>query len=170
MRGAGTIRQLVATIARLSGTPAMPFFPFHAGGDRPPLYFFNGDLVSGHLCVRRLAELFGRDYPIVSIDPHGLRGDPVPPTIEAMAADRLPPILERQASGPFFLGGKCNGAMVAFEAARLLMAAGHKVDMVAMVDPPTISARPAPRAILGPMKPIVSPDRLRWTYELMVRL
>jgi thioesterase domain-containing protein len=60
--------------------------------------------------------------------------------------------------------------MVAFEAARLLMAAGHKVDMVAMVDPPTVSARPAPRAILGLMKPIVSPYCLRWTYELMVRL
>ena len=39
-----------------------------------------------------------------------------------------------------------------------------------MGDPPTVSARPAPRAILGLMKPIVSPYCLRWTYELMVRL
>src|SRR5262249_55486603 len=68
------------------------------------------------------------------------------------------------------LGGKCNGAMVAFEAARELMAAGHKVHMVAMVDPPTVSARPALRAILGRMKPLVSPYHLRWTYELMARL
>ena len=60
--------------------------------------------------------------------------------------------------------------MVAFETARLLMAAGHKVDMVAMVDPPTVSARPVPRAIIGLMKPIVSPYLLRWTYELMARL
>ena len=60
--------------------------------------------------------------------------------------------------------------MVAFEAARLLMAAGHKVDMVAMVDPPTVNARPVPRAIIGLMKPIVSPYLLRWTYEQMVRL
>ena len=87
-----------------------------------------------------------------------------------MAADRLPLILETQANGPFLLGGKCNGAMVAFEAARELMAAGHKVHMVAMVDPPTISARPAPRALLGRMKPLVSPYHLRWTYELMTRL
>ncbi|KRR10780.1 hypothetical protein [Bradyrhizobium valentinum] len=27
-----------------AGTPAPPFFQFHAGGDRPQLYFFNGDL------------------------------------------------------------------------------------------------------------------------------
>jgi thioesterase domain-containing protein len=168
--GAETIRQFAPKIALQTGTPATPFFQFHARGDRPPLYFFNGDLVSGHSCVRRMVELFGPDYPIISIDPHGLRGEPIPPSIEEMAADRLPLILERQASGPFLLGGKCNGAMVAFEAARLLMAAGHKVDMVAMVDPPTVSARPASRAILGPMKPMVSPYRLRWTYELMVRL
>jgi thioesterase domain-containing protein len=168
--GAETIRQFAPKIALQTGTPATPFFQFHARGDRPPLYFFNGDLVSGHSSVRRMVELFGPDYPIISIDPYGLRGEPIPPSIEEMAAGRLPLILERQASGRFLLGGKCNGAMVAFEAARLLMAAGHKVDMVAMVDPPTVSARPASRAILGPMKPMVSPYRLRWTYELMVRL
>jgi acyl-CoA synthetase (AMP-forming)/AMP-acid ligase II/thioesterase domain-containing protein len=168
--GAETIRQFAPKIALQTGTPATPFFQFYTRGDRPPLYFFNGGLVGGHLCVRRMVELFGPDYPIISIDPHGLRGEPIPPSVEAMAADRLPLILERQASGPFLLGGYCNGAMVAFEAARLLMAAGHKVDMVAMVDPPTVSARPAPRAILGLMKPIVSPYRLRWTYELMALL
>jgi acyl-CoA synthetase (AMP-forming)/AMP-acid ligase II/thioesterase domain-containing protein len=168
--GAETIRQLAPKIALQAGTPATPFFQFHARGDRPPLFFFNGDLVSGHTGVRRMVELFGPDYPIISMDAHGLRGGLIPPSIEEMAADRLPLILERQASGPFLLGGKCNGAMVAFEAARLLMAAGHKVEMVAMVDPPTVSARPAPRAIIGLMKPIVSPYLLRLTYELMARL
>ena len=117
-----------------------------------------------------MVELFGPDYPIISIDPHGLHGEPIPPSIEEMAADRLPHILERQTSGPFLLGGKCNGAMVAFETARLLMAAGHKVDLVAMVDPPTVTARPVPRAIIGLMKPMVSPYLLRWTYEQMARL
>src|SRR5882757_3317294 len=140
-------------------------FQFHARGDRPPLYFFNGDLIGGHLSVRRMVELLGPDYPIISIDPHGLRGEPVPPSIEQMAADRLPLILERQASGPFLLGGKCNGAMVAFEAARQLMAAGHKVEMVAMVDPPTVNARPVTRAIMRLMKPVASAHRLRWTYQ-----
>ncbi|HEY1413029.1 MAG TPA: thioesterase domain-containing protein [Rhodopila sp.] len=129
------MRQLAPQIAMQAGTPAPPFFQFHAGGDRPPLYFFNG---GGHSSVRRMVELFGPDYPIISIDPHDLRGKPIPPSIEEMAADRLPLILKRQASGPFRLGG--SGAVVAFEAARLLMAAGHKVDMIAMVDPPTVNA------------------------------
>jgi thioesterase domain-containing protein len=39
-----------------------------------------------------------------------------------------------------------------------------------MVDPPTVTARPAPRAIIGLMKPIVSPYLLRWTYEQMAQL
>ncbi|WP_246738175.1 AMP-binding protein [Bradyrhizobium sp. CCBAU 051011] len=168
--GAETIRQLAPKIAVQTGTPATPFLQFGACGERPPLYFFNGDLISGHESVRRMVELFGPDYPIISIDPHGLRGEPIPPSIKQMAADRLPHILERQATGPFLLGGKCNGAMVAFEAARLLIAAGHKVDLVAMVDPPTVSARPVPRAIIGLMKPLGSPYLLRWTYEQMARL
>jgi thioesterase domain-containing protein/acyl carrier protein len=168
--GAETIRQLAPKIAMQTGTPATPYFQFSACGHRPPLYFFNGDLVSGHSCMRRMVELFGPDYPIISIDPHGLRGEPIPPSIEEMAADRLPHILERQTSGPFLLGGKCNGAMVAFETARLLMAAGHKVDVVAMVDPPTVNARPVTRAIIRLMKPTVSPYLLRWTYQLLVRL
>jgi len=50
------------------------------------------------------------------------------------------------------------------------MAAGHKVDLVAMVDPPTVNARPVPRAILGPVKPMVSPNLLLWTYRLMCQL
>lgn len=52
-----------------TGTPERPFFQFSAGGDRPPLYFFNGEFVRGHSCVRRMGELFGPDYPIISIIP-----------------------------------------------------------------------------------------------------
>ncbi|MHC2318386.1 acyl-CoA synthetase (AMP-forming)/AMP-acid ligase II/thioesterase domain-containing protein/acyl carrier protein [Bradyrhizobium diazoefficiens] len=168
--GAETIRQLAPKIAIEPGTQPTPVLQFNASGDRPALYFFNGSLVSGHTSMQRMVELLGPDYPIISIDPHGLHGEAIPPSIEKMAADRLPLILERQASGPFLLGGFCNGAMVAFEAARLLMAAGHRVDMVAMVDPPTVGARAAAQAILRPMKRLVSPYSLRWTYQLMVRL
>nr|WP_283805871.1 AMP-binding protein [Bradyrhizobium sp. ARR65] len=167
--GAETIRQLVQKIDAQIDTQATPLVQFHPDGNRPPLYFFNGDLRSGHTGVRRIVELLGPDYPIISINPHGLRGEPIPPSIEQMAADRLPLILERQASGPFFLGGKCNGAMVAFEAARQLMAAGHKVHMVAMVDPPTVNARPVTRAIVGLMKSVVPSNLLRQTFERMAQ-
>lgn len=168
--GAETIRQLVRKIDTQIDTQATSFIHFHAGGNRLPLHFFNGDLVSGHASVRRMVELLGPDHPIISINPHGLRGELVPPSIEQMAADHLPLILKRQACGPFFLGGKCNGAMVAFETARQLMAAGHKVHMVAMVDPPTVNARPLTRAIVALMKPVVPSRVLRHVFERMAQL
>ncbi|MBR0751501.1 AMP-binding protein [Bradyrhizobium jicamae] len=169
--GAETIRQLVEKIDThidVQATPT-PFLQLHAGGHRPPLYFFNGSLISGHASVRRMVELLGPDYPIISINPHGLRGEPIPPSIEEMAADRLSFILERQASGPFLLGGKCNGAMVAFETARQLMAAGHEVGLVAMVDPPTVNARPLTRTIVRLLKPVTSPYFLRAVFERMAQ-
>jgi acyl-CoA synthetase (AMP-forming)/AMP-acid ligase II/thioesterase domain-containing protein len=170
MVGAGTIRQLLPRIAEQITVPATPLHPFHADGCRPPLYFFHGDFASGGLCMRRVVELLGPDQPITTIDPHGLYGEPTPVSIEAMAADRLPLILERHAGGPILLGGYCNGALVAFEAARLLVAAGHQVEMVAMVDPPTVSARPLMRTFLRLLNPIVSPYGLGQIYDQMGRL
>jgi len=59
--------------------------------------------------------------------------------------------------------------MVAFEIARQLMAAGHKVDLVAMVDPPTVNARPPTRAIVRLLKPVVSPYFLRGVFERLAQ-
>ncbi len=167
---AETIRRLLPRLVAQSAAPAAPCFRFNEDGDRPPLFFFHGDFASGGFYVRRLVRLLGPERPIVTIDPHGLHGETIPPSIEAMAADRLPLILERQPTGPYLLGGQCNGALVAFEAARLLMAAGHKVEMVAMVDPPTVSARPAMRTILKLAQRTVSPPHLAWAYDQMARL
>ena len=35
--------------------------------------------------------------------------------------------------GPYLLGGYCNGALVAFEMARLLVAAGERVDALILL-------------------------------------
>ena len=170
MVGAGSIRQLLPRIAEQGTLPAAPLYALHADGDRPPLYFFHGDFASGGLCMRRLVQLLGPDQPIIAIDPHGLYGEPTPTSIEAMAADRVPLILERHAGGPILVGGYCNGALVAFEAARLLKAAGREVELVAMVDPPTASARPVMRALLRLLQPNVSPHRLGEVYDHLGRL
>jgi oxalate---CoA ligase len=46
------------------------------------------------------------------------------------------------------LGGHCNGALVAFETARLLVNAGHRVDLVVMIDPVVVSVRRSARLLL----------------------
>ena len=100
-----------------------------------PLLFFHGDWTAGGFYVQILSRKLGPELPVIAIAPHGMRGQPMPQSIEAMAADRLPAIMEAQPGGPYRLGGHCVGAAVAFETARLLLARGHQVELVAMVDP-----------------------------------
>jgi thioesterase domain-containing protein len=112
-----------------------PVIDFHPDEIKPPLFWFHGDFSQGGYYIRRFAKLLGPEQPVTSIAPHGVNNEPIPGSIEAMALDRLPLILERQPKGPYRIGGYCNGALVAFEAARLLVKAGHKVEMLAMIDP-----------------------------------
>ena len=81
--------------------------------------------------------------------------EPIPRSIEAMAADRLPLVQEAQPQGPYRLAGHCNGALLAFETARLLVADGHSVEWVAMIDPPGITARRSIQILLSIMNYIL---------------
>jgi thioesterase domain-containing protein len=65
-----------------------------------------------------------------------LNGDPVPPTIEAMAASYVDMIQGVEPEGPYLLGGLCHGGLIAFEMARQLERKGQKVGLVAMIGPP----------------------------------
>ena len=113
----------------------------NSSGTRPPLIYFHGNFHgTGHSAIS-LAKLLGADQPLFVVVPHGTEDEPIPRSIETMAADRLRLILDAQPEGPYRLGGKCLGGIVAFEVARMLIADGNEVEMVVMLDPPTINAR-----------------------------
>jgi len=97
-----------------------PLILVQAGSDRRPLFFFDGDWLGNGLYCRSLARLIDEERPFYSVAPHGVDGKPVPPSIQAMAADRLDALLAAQPEGPFLLGGYCAGGLVALETARLL--------------------------------------------------
>lgn len=118
---------------------------YNADRADPPLFFFHGDYDYGGLYVRRLATRSG--HKLVSLAPQGVRGDPVPTTIEAMAAARLSDIKAVRPRGPYRLGGYCNGALVAYEAARLLAADGDAVEVVVLLEPSSLNVRPIWRAL-----------------------
>jgi thioesterase domain-containing protein/acyl carrier protein len=99
-----------------------------------PLVYFHGDVKDGGVYVKQLAEKLGPTLPLIVVAPHVEGIEPLPPTIEAMAADRLPAILKAQPEGPYRLGGFCLGGAVALETARLLIAQGHEVEAVVMID------------------------------------
>jgi amino acid adenylation domain-containing protein len=107
----------------------------HPAGTKTPVFFFHGDYVGGGFFCKTLAAAIGTDRPFYAIHPHGLQGDEVPMTIEAMAAERLQSIRSVQPHGPYLLGGYCNGALIAFEAARILRRQGEKVSVVMMLYP-----------------------------------
>jgi amino acid adenylation domain-containing protein len=114
--------------------PQIPYALINPEGKRTAVFFFHGDFVGGGFFCKTLASAIGSDRPFYALHPHGLQGDAVPPTIEAMAMDRLKQIREIQPHGPYLIGGYCNGALIAFHAARLLREAGEEVATLLMVN------------------------------------
>jgi oxalate---CoA ligase len=117
-----------------------------------PLVFFHGDWTRGGFYLEHLARKLGPEVSLIAVAPHGVGGETMPPSIEEMAADRLPAILAAQPTGPYRLAGHCVGGIVALETARLLMRLNHRVDSVVMIDSPLMNngeklriAREAPR-------------------------
>jgi len=122
-----------------------PVVAVNARGHRPPFVFLHGDFQAGGFYSRALALALGPDQPTLIVHPHGLAGDAVPATIEAMAADRIRAVRDLRPEGPYAIGGHCNGALVAFEMARQLVAAGDEVLAVVLIE----SRAPGPVATPG---------------------
>ena len=157
---ATTIRQLAQELSKGENLQPKPLIHMSANGSQAPLIFFHGDINGPGYYATRLARLMGPDQPLIVIAPHGIGGERIPRSIEAMAADRLPLILNAQPQGPYRLAGWCIGGLVAFETARLLIAAEKEVEMVAMIDSPTVNARRSVQtilSILGRARPIGDP-------------
>ena len=157
---ATTIRQLAQQLSKGDNLQPKPLIHMSANGSQAPLIFFHGDINGPGYYAMSLARLMGPDQPLIVIAPHGIGGECIPRSIETMAADRLPLIMNAQPQGPYRLAGWCIGGLIAFEAARLLIAAGKKVEMVAMIDSPTVNARRSVQtilSILGRPRPIGNP-------------
>jgi acyl-CoA synthetase (AMP-forming)/AMP-acid ligase II/thioesterase domain-containing protein/acyl carrier protein len=172
---ASTIRQLAQKLYELENLRSKSLIQINPNGGRLPLFFFHGDYAGGFYAAR-LANLLGSDQPLFVIGPHGLGEESIPRSIEAMAADRLPLIRDAQAKGPYRLCGYCNGGIVAFEVARMLVAAGEEVQTVGMIDPPIVNSRRAlpifatamryARPILGS----VGDRAVSWTWHRCLEL
>ena len=69
-----------------------------------------------------------------ALAPLGLDGEKIPPTVETIAAKQLQIIRRVQPRGPYYLGGFCGSGPVAFELARMLKAAGERVEIVVVIE------------------------------------
>jgi thioesterase domain-containing protein len=111
-----------------------------AGGSRPPIFFAHGDVEYGGLYCHNLARHLGPDQPLYAVTPHGLDGGPLPWSIETMAAERIEALKAIQPTGPYRLGGLCNGGVLAYEMARQLQSQGEAVEALLLVDSRAVNA------------------------------
>jgi amino acid adenylation domain-containing protein len=105
----------------------------NAEGTRPPLFFLHGDVGGGGLYGLSLARFLGAGQPLHLLPPLLPEADGTGPGIREMARRQVEVIRGVQPSGPYRLGGYCNGGLVAFEVARLLEAAGERVERLLVV-------------------------------------
>ena len=109
-----------------------------------PLFFFHGDWTHGGFYLKNFARSLERDASGRGCASWN-EGRKIPGSLDEMASERCSQILDFQPRGPFLLGGHCVGGIIALETARLLVPAGHNIEMVVMIDPIwTVAGEPWP--------------------------
>ncbi|MGH9825321.1 MAG: thioesterase domain-containing protein, partial [Blastocatellia bacterium] len=109
-------------------------------GSRRPIFLVHQ--VNG-LCLEyfRLAPHLGLDQPVYGFQSRGLdEGEEPYYALEEMASHYLDDLYSVQTKGPFLIGGYSVGGFVAFEMARRLLAAGHQIALLALIDSPRFDA------------------------------
>ncbi|MFJ8536916.1 amino acid adenylation domain-containing protein [Streptomyces sp. NPDC093591] len=108
--------------------------PLRAGGDRPPLFCLHA---SGGLSwnYQPLLRHLPANQPVYGVQARGLaRTEPLPGSVEEMAADYLAHIRAVQPTGPYHLLGWSLGGRIAQAMAASLEAEGEDVGLLALLD------------------------------------
>jgi amino acid adenylation domain-containing protein len=102
-------------------------------GTLPPIYLVH-PLLGQIFIYRPLANCFAPERPVYGIQPpedFAKRSLPFP--LELLAAEYVSCILQRQSAGPFHLAGYSSGAVLVFEMARQMKAAGLEVGLLGLI-------------------------------------
>jgi amino acid adenylation domain-containing protein len=112
--------------------------PIQENGSLPPFFaaVLPGVNALGYLT---LSKHMGGDQPVYMLQspgpgPRVARRPYTPQEYEKVASDYIRAMRSVQPTGPYYLGGMCEGARIAFEMARLLEAEGQEVNLLAVID------------------------------------
>ncbi|MFE9097118.1 amino acid adenylation domain-containing protein [Streptomyces sp. NPDC007264] len=108
--------------------------PLRASGGRTPLFVFHP---AGGIswCYSGLLSRLGPDQPIHGVQARGLREDePLPATMDEMAADYAARLRTVRPHGPYRLLGWSVGGVIAHTVAVHLQQAGEAVELLALMD------------------------------------
>ena len=127
-----TLAAMAARIATGERSAAPAVMLLNAGGTRPPLFWLD----AGPL-MRTMLRGLSADQPAFALnadvaDDTALGDGPV--SIPALAGRLKRHLLAERPAGPYYLGGWCRWGIVAFELAQQLVAEGHDVGLLALLD------------------------------------
>jgi thioesterase domain-containing protein len=140
-----TIEGLAAVLSDLKAAPGEKtlssvcrVIPLRPQGTRPPFICLGASPL-----FLPLARLLGPDQPFHAVDLTELKKVklPSPCKLEDIAAYVVEGIREFQPKGPYSIGGWCLYGMLAYEAALQLLAQGHEVELLTLIDTPNVAYR-----------------------------
>ena len=108
--------------------------PVQVGGSKRPFFYLHGDWTGRAFYCYPLASHLGSDQPFYILEPYNFDDLHIPPTFEDMASAHIQSMQAIQPTGPYLLGGWCNGGLIAYEMALQLLAKGQKVDLLLLLD------------------------------------
>jgi glutamate-1-semialdehyde aminotransferase len=107
--------------------------PIQESGTRPPLFCMPAaDGLT--LVYHELAKELGEDQPVYGLDSPAIYREPIPETLEELAARFIADLKEVQPEGPYYLIGYCSGGTTALEVAQQLIRSGDQVAMLALIE------------------------------------
>lgn len=131
---APTIEGLATVLREEPASRSSSLVAIQPGGPKPP--FFCVHAVGGNVLeYHELARHLGPDQPFYALQSQGLDGKRAPLTrIDEMASVYLEEMRAVQPHGPYLIGGRSFGGLVAFEMACQLQAEGEEVSLLALLD------------------------------------
>ncbi len=109
--------------------------PVQTGGTRTPFFFLHGDWTGGAFYCFALARAIGPDRPFYAVETYQFTAAEHVPTLADVAGAHIEAMRTVQPSGPYMMGGFCNGGLLAYEMARQLQAEGQQIDFLGLVNP-----------------------------------
>jgi acyl-CoA synthetase (AMP-forming)/AMP-acid ligase II/thioesterase domain-containing protein/acyl carrier protein len=131
----GTVADLASALSVASSVPGKTLLvPIRAAGAGAPFICIHGAW-GDVFYFRRVAQSLGGDIPVYGFRMRGVQGDePLPTSVDEMAAAYVDQLLAFDPAGPYFLGGYSFGGIVAYEMACRLVTLGRRVALLALID------------------------------------
>jgi acyl-CoA synthetase (AMP-forming)/AMP-acid ligase II/thioesterase domain-containing protein len=114
---------------------ACDILPFRTGGSRIPFFCFPASSLDPFY-LRHLAKNLGQDQPFYVVAPPAPDQGSRLLKVEDVAAHAISAIRSVRPHGPYLIGGHCYGGVLAFEAARRLLAEGEQLAPLVLLDVP----------------------------------